>query len=898
MQKKHFIVFFVLNLSIPLLWSAENNVSFHGIVIDLFSRKPVSNVIVKMSNSEEPITTSEKGEFTITNLDPGQYTFEFIHLNYQPYVLSKYPVSDSERNVKIVELIPAQEEGKVYNIGGIEVTAEPDVFQKNLATTTIINASDIEHIQATNLGDVLDLLPGNEITLQPALTTVKRASFRDLRRNTLLNSYGTSIIIDGIPVSNSANLQNAYSVANNSVAVSAGTGLDLREIPADNIETVEVIRGIAPANYGDHLEGIVEVRTKIDGKPFHRLKLKNNPDTRELNIGGLFSALNGNIGYNFNWAHSLKDIRKDYDNTDRVSLQLSQKSQFSDNRIMLENMFRFSKLFEEIDENPDDPDRVKIYNHGYRFVYGLKTRFHLSPSFNMKQKLYFNYRNVDAFKQKHIPAAARVISPLTETGTDSAYLITRPYISRYFTRGQELSAGLDIDWEKTFFLAKLYHQLSWGLQLRYDDNFGKGTVFDMLEPPQIGDRPRQFSDVPGLYNQSLYINDEMNGHFWVDFAINAGLRFDSYGNTSAGLFEGGNGQFFNPRLNLALYLSKRWTMRAGYGISTKAPAIYYVFRQPAYFDLNDYSFIEQNGQPLISRNEIISTYKFNQENGDLNGSKQKKIELSIDRRGDHISFSITGFYSRQSGNPIMNNEPEVLYTYFRPNYPDTLETTVQDTLIRLVSRFEKLGWNRTDGIEFTLLTPEIERIHASFMLQASYHHAYFGNSGTQRGRVQNYILPLYRSPTTWVQKALITLKINHFSRPLGMWLSLLAQWMPHYRSKINSRGQGFAVAYHDLLNDQIHDIPAAEREDQQYTRFKKPASDLNHSLYKRSEKFLLNFRLTKSLFPGAELSLFVNNLLNDPAYYSPINEPLLKIAANPDLFWGIEFSASLDKFPN
>ena len=234
MHVKYRIIFLMLFLPFSYIYSASGEATFHGIVIDLLSRKPIADVLIKQNNKKTSMT-DEKGLFTISKLEQGRHTFEFIHIDYQPYVLSQFHISGTENNFQITELIRAQEQGKVYYIGGVEVTAETEVFQKNLSTTSIFHANDIEHIQATNLGDVLDLLPGNEITLQPALTTVKRARIRDLRDNMRFSTYGTAIIIDDIPISNSANLQDAYAVGDNRIATSGGTGLDLRELPADNI---------------------------------------------------------------------------------------------------------------------------------------------------------------------------------------------------------------------------------------------------------------------------------------------------------------------------------------------------------------------------------------------------------------------------------------------------------------------------------------------------------------------------------------------------------------------------------------------------------------------------------------------------------------------------------------
>jgi len=50
--------------------------------------------------------------------------------------------------------------------------------------------------------------------------------------------------------------------------------------------------------------------------------------------------------------------------------------------------------------------------------------------------------------------------------------------------------------------------------------------------------------------------------------------------------------------------------------------------------------------------------------------------------------------------------------------------------------------------------------------------------------------------------------------------------------------------------------------------------------------------VSKSLWKGAEISLFVDNIFNDRAYYR--NRLGSYSARNPEMFWGIAFSSKLD----
>ena len=135
-----------------------------------------------------------------------------------------------------------------FEIGGIEVTAEKEFLPLTPETKSIIKSGETEHIQASSLNDIVKLIPGIEST-NPTLNYVEKASIRKG------DPIGTSLIINGVPVTNNANLQVGigYSTAN--------SGIDLRSIPAENIEEIEVIRGIASARYNYFTDGIIIVKS-------------------------------------------------------------------------------------------------------------------------------------------------------------------------------------------------------------------------------------------------------------------------------------------------------------------------------------------------------------------------------------------------------------------------------------------------------------------------------------------------------------------------------------------------------------------------------------------------------------------------------------------------------------
>ena len=96
----------------------------------------------------------------------------------------------------------------------------------------------------------MELLPG-QLASNPTLNSPGKASLRQVQTDAL-NSMGTSIVFNGAPVSNNANLQIGNTAKDGSLNTSftstAGSGTDMRQISVDNIESVDVIRGIPSVN--------------------------------------------------------------------------------------------------------------------------------------------------------------------------------------------------------------------------------------------------------------------------------------------------------------------------------------------------------------------------------------------------------------------------------------------------------------------------------------------------------------------------------------------------------------------------------------------------------------------------------------------------------------------------
>ena len=892
---------FLIVLSLSLVFSnshfpllAQQPVgSFKGIVVDLQTLKPLKNVIVKIQKTSAVAITDANGGFTLNKIPVGSYILEFIKDEYQTLILPRQVIEPGKTTMVRAELTAGSgAEADVFYIGGIEITAEKELLPEKLETVTQIKASDIEHIQATSLGDVLDLVPGVEMRNQPALKEPVKAMIRDPRTSDSFTSFGAKIIIDDIPISNNSNLQGPLL---SGVYTGTANGVDLREIPADNIQSVEVIRGIAPANYGDYVGGIINVNTKSSPKPTHRLKGKNNPDTKELNMGGSFPLGKTGINYNINWGYSEQDIRKDYDNTQRLAAQLSFKNKFLNNKMKMNNQFKYSTLFEEIHQNPDDPDALESINKGYRFIYGNKFSFQVDPISILKSNLYINYRRVNSYKQHRRMADNRVTSLLLQPGTTVGIKQYGPYVYRYSTIGDEVNIGYELEWKRNFFTGSYLHNISIGNDLQYDDNFGKGRTFDLLSPSNPGDRPRPFDDVPGTLQHSIYFNDQITGKLWKEFTLNLGMRYERYTTgryNKIQFFKSKNGAFLNPRINFVYFLGKNSQVRIGYGKSSKSPSLSYIYSDPEYLDVLD---IVPINDTLLVRDSLVTTYVFETANPALKGYQEEKVELSLDQQIGDFGLSLTGFYSRRSDQPIREFHPYLYFKYNRPNFPSSEGESIADTLMDVYYTRINGGWSKFDGVEFTVRTRRIKKLNMDFRFNATYHHVKSGAEGLNWGTIRSdFAIPIYNRITKWTQKLLLTYQVNYISRILGIWVSMTAQQVPHYRHKWLGFADTLAVAYYDGPSDQIIQIPESERMNPEYENYRLTRNPLDYMTYIYPNKWIFNIRLSKSLFKGAEVSLYVNNFLDDRAFYEQQKYPGHYRSRNPEIFYGIEFSMLMD----
>ena len=262
--------------------------------------------------------TKADGTFEIKNLDPDVYKVEISSLGFETLQTTINLNSKTPANLKF-GLVEAN-----FCLDEVVITATNS--KAGASTSSSISRLAMDHMQASSLSDIMQLLPGATVS-KPDLTSVSTLSLRGGA------SLGTAVIMDGAPISNNSNMQMTTTSIGGAVPATRGTspqtGIDLRTITTDNIESVEVITGVPSVEYGDLTGGAVIVNTKAGRQPL-QIKFNTNPNvymfsgTKGLGLG----EKGGNVNVGLDYAYSNADPTEGYDYYQRITARMMYSNGF------------------------------------------------------------------------------------------------------------------------------------------------------------------------------------------------------------------------------------------------------------------------------------------------------------------------------------------------------------------------------------------------------------------------------------------------------------------------------------------------------------------------------------------------------------------------------------------
>ena len=173
----------------------------------------------------------------------------------------------------------AAESVKLDNAGGLElsITANRRVqtVDKTLASVSIITRKDFENTQANDVVDVLRLQRGINISRTGGRGSSTSVFIRGSESDQVL------VLLDGVRVSSST------------------TGsFDWAEMPLDQVERIEIVRGPRAALYGsDAIGGVIEITTRKNASPYFSITAGEYA-TKRASAGFSTGDENGRVSLN------------------------------------------------------------------------------------------------------------------------------------------------------------------------------------------------------------------------------------------------------------------------------------------------------------------------------------------------------------------------------------------------------------------------------------------------------------------------------------------------------------------------------------------------------------------------------------------------------------------------
>ncbi len=845
-----------------LLWSLETfaqSVEVKGRVLAANTHEPIFYALVYTSDTRIYTTTNDKGCFTL-KIPVGKQTLHVAMLGYVTL----------EKEIEIkpsMDSLTLELQESSLNVDGVVVTARTSNSKEGTSTYTI-GSDAIKQVQALSLSDVMSLLPGGKLETQ-RLSSVAQVNLRSTESSSV-NSFGTAIIVDGAPISNDANMQALNPASGTSGGTNvAGRGVDLREIPASNIESVEVITGVASAKYGNITSGAVIVTRKAGYAPLN-VTFNCTPSTYQGNISRGF-RLNGKAGYlnlDLDYAYSASNPTERKYYYQRIGFGARWTSTFSE-RLDWSNTLSLNYGFNG-DGQRREPEETLVNNRDVQ-----NHRISLGINGNMKILGRLAYTlNASASPQYTFVESEQTDGPRpmvepTESGTYFTTFTPLSYISQTEMKGLPVNiyGRLEAD-QRAEWLGQSFN-FSTGVEYSFDKNYGEGRIVGGQSAGAAGlpgSRGMLFHNIPASKTFSAYHQMDIS-HEWSDnlrYILRLGLRYDN-------MLERYN--LFSPRLSASLGFLKTLKVTAAWGISYKSPSMLTLFPGPVYFDLVNLSYYDPDPARRLA---VVTSYVINPDNRSLKPGKGETTEFSLEWTPRSWNIRLTGYFKDLTDGISSKNTLVLLKNQsYRvvEEHEDTPPTVEPDPdkifyVPRTYTEYVNTAMSFTRGLEFTITPPRIKATHTSFHLNgqwiSSRSYDKIPTIRSSNTSVSKSRYGVYDSFVRLVKKANANLTIAQQIPSLRLMITLTTELNIFSRSEYESPSR-YPIGYYDDTGNYVS-IPESERSSQEYADLHLSEYDTSPTVYPFYSNFHLNIR--KETRQGHAFTFYANNCFWYNPYYT------------------------------
>ncbi|QNL48219.1 TonB-dependent receptor [Olivibacter sp. SDN3] len=652
-----FLAFFV-GYTRGFVWGQEQ---LQGRVLD-DQGKPLANVSVRWREGSLNTFTDNRGSFVFKRelLGRDTCTLVFSYIGKKTEEKRFLPAGQSTDlpTVILSDLSLALDQ--------IEIKAKTDGGSTN--SSLIIDREMLERYPSLSLNDLLNFLPNRRIaapSLQDMQQATLRAAFRQPTagsRNVqeLNNAFGVSLIVDDIVMSNNANMQSrnagirGLNSANLSIppsnygdlsttrhysGESTFGGIDLRQIPTENIERIEVITGVPSVRYGDLNSGAIIVERQAGKAPaFFRMQLRGDATSYGFSASAPLPEKLGDLNFDLGYTNSYADNRDKIKQYNRVNGSLIWTQRWGGGEKWKHTFSAtYSKIIDGVKKDPDDPQSPRVKYDNWNLNMSSRWSYQPSAGFFKRVGLNLGYStsHQESYRDYFYNGAFVLYTQALETGVVEGTYGPGIYRAEDHIDGRPMNITGRLETYGLWHTGDVRHTLNLGMTADYSINRGRGRLADPSLPVaylggNFSDRYYDYSLIVPIWDYGFYAEDRFQVSIsGRPLSVNAGVRGDVQNGFAS----------FSPRTNINYRLSESLQLGLAYGLAFKAPGLAHRYPGPIFSEivlLNAY-----NGREAESTSRIYVD-RFDPPSEQLKPSRSQTLELTArwNKQGHNIALNL------------------------------------------------------------------------------------------------------------------------------------------------------------------------------------------------------------------------------------------------------------------
>ncbi len=689
--------------------------------------------------------TDLEGKFT-TSVKPGKWRIDISLVGYKPSRQFVTIATDEKFEISLQPNEPLTE---------VIVTARES---RNSTSASVIDTTAMKHLQPSSFTDLMELLPGN-VSKDPAMGSVNAITLRQASNITSSDDYsttslGTSFVIDGVPVNTNAGMQSTPDT-DQSARSAVGKGVDMRAISTDDIESVEIIRGIPSVEYGELTSGLVKI-TRKNGVSRWEARFKADTQSQLFYVGKGFQLTPTwilNVGTDY--LDSKIDPRNNRENFKRVNASIRSNKRWDNtsHRITWNSAVNYAATIERDYNDPDltvngTIDSYRNAKHSITWNNSLSYR-PITQSY-LKEAAFtsgISYADEHLSQQKHVsPSRIMPLPVSTVPGSNYVGYLPLLYLADYDVYGKPFTAFAKVSGRFRADMSNVSNETKAGIEWNMSKNYGKGQVYDLTRPLTAGNnsRPRAYNEIPAMQQLSAYVENITTIHAGRHtLGVTLGIRETQLLNLDSRYALKGK-PYFDPRATIswalpAAYIANypiTWDITGGLGWHTKMPVAAYLYPDKLYSDFEQLNYYHNEAS---YRTMNVMTFVEDITNYDLKAARNFKWEVrgDISYRGNRLSLT---YFREDMKDGFCNSGTVHRYTYNRydasnfdpyavdrapviEELPYTVET---HNAVR--SRITNGSRTRKQGVEYTFQSRRIPQLFTRITISGAYFKTINNNS--------------------------------------------------------------------------------------------------------------------------------------------------------------------------